>query len=320
MDGTQIRRILIEYLKASHEEIRIYQEKSIGVSTCDLMAVTDCLVGYEIKSDRDNYQRLSSQVDAYEKFFDKSYIVVGNSHKNTVAIHIPDNWGIVCIDEESVKVVREAKRLDADGSLFSAQRAKAQLGLLWKLELSNLLTKEGMPPYTYKIKNYIIDKITERLDDKTIRDHVVYELMHRDYSVYGAKDRTIYQNGRVSDNQATILNDDKSYTWSAVEEMIDALSEKDPEVFTLDKWIEIFRKAGEAREAKQQHVSKIVRKPHAITYKDIEVSLGAPWIDEKIIKEFAEYLCFGSVDDARRQSLKVNYENVTGNWFIPRKN
>lgn len=65
MNDKEIRKILISYLKASSGEIRIYQEKSIGSSICDVMAVTDCLTGYEIKSDVDNYQRLSSQIKLY---------------------------------------------------------------------------------------------------------------------------------------------------------------------------------------------------------------------------------------------------------------
>lgn len=50
MNDKAIRNILIAYLKASNHEIRIYQEKSIGTSICDVMAVTDKLTGYEIKS------------------------------------------------------------------------------------------------------------------------------------------------------------------------------------------------------------------------------------------------------------------------------
>lgn len=65
MNDKAIRNILIAYLKASNHEIRIYQEKSIGTSICDVMAVTDRLTGYEIKSDLDNYFRLAGQIKAY---------------------------------------------------------------------------------------------------------------------------------------------------------------------------------------------------------------------------------------------------------------
>lgn len=41
MNDKAIRDILIAWLQATNHEIRIYQEKSIGASICDVMAVTD---------------------------------------------------------------------------------------------------------------------------------------------------------------------------------------------------------------------------------------------------------------------------------------
>ena len=81
MNDNRIRKILIEYLSASCEKIRIYQEKLIGSAICDVMAVTDCLTGYEIKSDLDKYDRLEHQVSAYNQFFDKNYLVVSAKHR-----------------------------------------------------------------------------------------------------------------------------------------------------------------------------------------------------------------------------------------------
>ena len=43
MNDQEIRNILISFLKGSNDKIRIYQEKAIGGSICDLMSVTDCL-------------------------------------------------------------------------------------------------------------------------------------------------------------------------------------------------------------------------------------------------------------------------------------
>ena len=47
MKDKAIRNILISYLQAQGKEMRIYQEKSIGASICDVMAVTDQLSGYD---------------------------------------------------------------------------------------------------------------------------------------------------------------------------------------------------------------------------------------------------------------------------------
>ena len=48
------------------------------------MLVTDKLTGFEIKSDSDNYERLSKQITSYNQFFDENYIVVGTSHKKSI--------------------------------------------------------------------------------------------------------------------------------------------------------------------------------------------------------------------------------------------
>ena len=94
MNDKSIRKILISYLQTINKEIRIYQEKSIGSSICDVMAVTDKLTSYEIKSDCDNYSHLNEQIKAYDKFFDENYIVVSDKHLNSAFQTVPNYWGI----------------------------------------------------------------------------------------------------------------------------------------------------------------------------------------------------------------------------------
>ena len=108
MDDAHIRAILIEYLKASDEKIRIYQEKSIGASICDVMTVTDKLSGYEIKSDVDNLERLRKQIASYDLFFDRCYIVCGRVHEARLEELVPSHWGILCVTECSITLVRKA--------------------------------------------------------------------------------------------------------------------------------------------------------------------------------------------------------------------
>ena len=67
--------------------------------------------------------------------------------------------------------------------------------------------------------------------------------------------------------------------------------------------------------------------PPACSYKDIYITLGSPWVPVKIIDEFIKYL-FGDSYARRKKgrykkrghdSLKVEYETITGTWHIPDK-
>ena len=152
MNDISIRKILIEYLKIKHKSHRIYQEKSIGFSVCDLMLITDRLIGFEIKSDKDNYARLNSQVKSYEEYFDENYIVIGEKHKRQIENQIPNEWGIILVSEGNISELRKArknKKVDRE----------CQLSLLWKIELKNILIKNGLPLYAAKDKDFIISKI-----------------------------------------------------------------------------------------------------------------------------------------------------------------
>ncbi len=296
MNDKSIRQILISYLKSVNDEIRIYQEKSVGSSICDVMAVTDELTGYEIKSDLDNYSRLDMQIRAYNMFFDRNYIVVSHKHIKSISEKIPKEWGIIYILDNKIVVERVAKR----NPKVSRRR---QLSILWKLELKNLLIKNNLSLYAQKEKGYIADRIAASVNNDLLGHQIARELMERDYSVYDAEDYTIKSNRPVTDIPET--------------ELIDRLSEEDLGQFTLDKWIDIYSKAKTVKEKKNTvyKKKKVERVPHEIQYTDIEVSLGAPWISAAIISDFADHII--DYDDSRvgRRNL-VKYEQVTGSWFV----
>ena len=215
MQDKEIRRILIEYLNIKHKEYRIYQEKSIGSSICDLMLVTDKLTGFEIKSDRDNYERLAKQVSAYNQFFDENYIVVGATHTNSIQSKIPAEWGILAISSYNVELIRIAKPNK------SVNRQK-QLSILWKIELKNLLLKNRLPLYAQKEKPFLCQKLSEEVERKLLGTQIAEELLNRDYSVFDADDHTI-----KSGNLDEISEETTSELFSSTDELIDRLSEED---------------------------------------------------------------------------------------------
>ncbi len=295
MNDKAIREILIAYLQATHKEIRIYQEKSIGSSICDVMAVTTQLVGYEIKSDLDNYHRLQQQVAAYDRFFDANYLVVSSSHSKSAQEKVPAHWGILCIQENNITLVRPA------GKNKQVDR-KNQLSILWKLELKNLLMKNNMPLFAQKEKGYIAQQIVQSVPEPLLGEQIAQELMRRDYSVYNAEDYTLYY---------------KENNDSSSGELVDMLSELNLREMTLDKWIALYQKASQVQEKKEAvFQAPVERVPHVIPYTDIEVSLGVPWIHKEIIADFIGHIA----GEKKSFDSFVHYEPVTGNWHIRLKN
>lgn len=300
MKDKEIRKILISYIQTIYHEVRIYQEKSIGAAICDVMAVTDKLIGFEIKSDADNYERLERQIGFYNQYLDENYIVVGKSHLASVYDRVPDFWGIICICEDDVIPERKAKN-------NTGVNRRSQLSVLWKLELKNLLIKNNLPVYAQKDKEYIANKIAEQVEYELLGKQIAHELLHRNYSLFGAPDYTTYSKNEMAAHFPAA-------------DMIDMLSEENFENFTLDKWIEIYKTAKKIKEKKETvyKAAPIERTPHTITYKDIEVSLGAPWISKDIISDFVNYIIYGNEIPSSAYNRAI-YEEVTGNWYIKDK-
>ena len=303
INAEKIKDILQAYIEAEERDVRIYREKKIGSAVCDVMAVTDILTGYEIKSDLDNFSRLSSQINAYDMFFNKNYIVVGAGRAKSVAGKIPDYWGIICIDSGSVSCVREAR-------VNRNAREEQQLSMLWEVELRNLLIRNNMPAYALKGRQFIIERLAQSVCKSVLFCQIAAELKTRNYALfYGDEDGG-------GENIFGM-------------ELIDRLSDAIGDNFTLDKWIELFGRAKSISERKHGAALKVEksRKPHAISYKDIEVSLGAPWISVDIVNDFVYHILnFEDPEVYKKRSswLKsdpyiVSYEEVTGCWYLREK-
>ena len=307
MNADRMTRILTSHLECRTQEIRIYREKMIGTNVCDVMAVTDQLTGYEVKSDVDDYSRLVGQIKAYDLYFDRNFLVVGEAHRQSAAEHIPMHWGIICIADDKVEVVREA-------GLNKKVSRRDQLRLLWKIELKNLLVKNGLPLYGQRDKAFLADKLFSSVEPASLGRQIAEELFHRDYSIFEEAESEREQPSYIGFTQAALT---------------DALSEENFEELTLDKWIELYRNAraiGRKKNVIEQKMKE--RRTHEISYQDIEVSLGVPWVSPEIINDFIYHLL--ELDkrkfrDFRDEWVKNRqpfafHERVTGNWVIHGKN
>lgn len=65
---------------------------------------------YEIKTDLDNFSRLDDQLNAYEKIFDKTFVVIAEAHREYALKNVNDSVGLIVLTERNVlSEVRSAR-------------------------------------------------------------------------------------------------------------------------------------------------------------------------------------------------------------------
>ena len=177
---TDIREPLFDFLEEMYGKVRVIEEKMMGKSRADIIAVTDgTIIGIEIKSDADTYARLSRQVKDYDLFFDKNYVVVGKSHSMHVVEHVPSQWGILVAESSQTGIVFTVQRLPENNPNLDIQK---KLGILWRPELAHIQEINDMPKYKEKSKVWVIEKIVQKIPQDLLRYQVTDELFERDYT------------------------------------------------------------------------------------------------------------------------------------------
>ena len=180
LSDPEMREALFAYLDDKHPKIRIFDEKEIGKSRADFIAVTDSTItGYEIKSDLDSYARLKRQVRDYNKYCDFCYAVAGKSHQKGIVKHIPAFWGILVISKEDGQIeVYEMRPPDMNPK----DTIDNKLSMLWKKEIQNIAAKNGLPKYSDKNKKYLQRMLREMIPHKQLMQSLTDELFERDYT------------------------------------------------------------------------------------------------------------------------------------------
>jgi hypothetical protein len=118
---------------------RIVEELGVerGAARIDVAVITDRLLGYEIKSDRDTFDRLSNQIHAYNRVFDEITLVTGSSLLDDALRLLPSWWGVMAVENHSagvaeLRIVRPARENPAQDALSVAM-------MLWKTEAIDML-------------------------------------------------------------------------------------------------------------------------------------------------------------------------------------
>ncbi len=146
---------LVQYLLKSASDygqvINSEYRFQFGSRRADIVQLADSLATvFEIKSSRDNTERLGIQLESYKKYFDYCYVVCEPSNLDSVKSKTSHDVGIVVVSDDSVKYIRRSrqfKRLDklSLASTLSTQTLKkitSNKRLTEKYALCQQLAKE----------------------------------------------------------------------------------------------------------------------------------------------------------------------------------
>lgn len=172
------RKLLAQYIKDPNALVVDELGVKHGTARIDIAVINTVLHGYEIKSDRDNLDRLPEQIQAYSSVFDRITLIVGYRHAYEALKMIPEWWG--------VKLIQVGKR----GAIhFSEARtarknpspdAVALTQLLWKDEALQLLHEfESIDGLVHKQRKFIYKKISEVASIDQLRPRVLKQLKSR---------------------------------------------------------------------------------------------------------------------------------------------
>ena len=185
LKDADIRDGLCDYLEQYFGKVRFFEELVMGKSRADLVLVTEeGLVGVEIKSDADTYQRLERQVKDYDRFFDRNILAAGSSHAMHAEEHVPEHWGIVIVEEADGKP--DFYELRKPG-ISKKMRMTNQLELLWRREIAKLQEINGLYKYANKRRSYVKKYLMQSVPKEVLKKQLLEILYDRDYSIFEKK-------------------------------------------------------------------------------------------------------------------------------------
>lgn len=150
---------LCEYKKADDTAVVVDEMGlSAHAARIDIGVINGKLVGYEIKSDRDNLDRLPRQLAIYNQIFDRVTVVCGPKHETKLLTYLPAHCGLMVTqkigaDSPCLRTVREATQNNGRDAYMVAS-------MLWYDEVKELLLRLGSKKGLSKLRKW---ELWERL-------------------------------------------------------------------------------------------------------------------------------------------------------------
>jgi hypothetical protein len=146
MRDADVRVLLRAHLRELHfgePDTRIIDELDVcnGAARIDVAVINGKLTGWEIKSPRDNLNRLPGQVDYYSRICDEAWLLSDSTHLEQTGSIVPAWWGLMLLTDTAGEVQLVIQRPPLSNPHVNPL-ALAQL--LWRNEVINLLAEGGV--------------------------------------------------------------------------------------------------------------------------------------------------------------------------------
>jgi len=181
---SDIRNLLYsEFLKVksyNDNETIVVNEMDIcsGVSRADIAVINGKFHGYEIKSKQDSLERLSNQVESYNKVFNTMTIVAFETHIEKIKNIVPYWWGIKSVNEKNKKITLKTIRRCKQNRNIDIN---SLVMLLWREEMLNMISNhsEVIKGYKSKTRAKLSQMIINIFEEKIIIEYVKKALKTR---------------------------------------------------------------------------------------------------------------------------------------------
>ena len=179
-----IRKLLINkfftvktFISDSSTKVIHEMDVCTGSSRIDVTVINGKIHGYEIKSEQDTLERLSSQVESYNKIFDTVTIVTGEKHIDKVTNIVPEWWGIYYVTSKKNNLELKRKRQSRINNSIDILQVTQ---LLWKDELTEILALHGIQKGIKSKTRFALGEMAvNNINPQEIKDYVRQALKNR---------------------------------------------------------------------------------------------------------------------------------------------
>lgn len=152
---------------------RDYESQVNKAFRADVVLAADTLIGFEIKSEKDNLTRWPAQSLAYSNVFDKVWLCTHSKHLVKAIDTTPKHIGILLIDDlGSIAIVRTPKSSKARNTYDLAT-------MLWKEELIELSKSYNLAVKSSMTKRIIRELIQSNLSADQVCTYILQRLKIR---------------------------------------------------------------------------------------------------------------------------------------------